>query len=133
LAFLIDSSIIIAYERQGKSTEAFFEHLSDAPVALAAITASELLHGIHRAEDGRRRAQRERFVETILSGVPVLPFTLDIARVHSRLWADLLARGAPIGLHDMMIAATALAYSHTVVTHNLREFRRVEGLVVQQW
>jgi len=133
LAFLIDSSVIIRHERQGTSSEALLERLSDAPTALAAITASELLHGIYRAEDGHRRARREKFIETILTEVPVLPFTLEIARVHSRLWADLLARGATIGLHDLMIAATALAQSHTVITHNLREFRRVEGLKVEQW
>ena len=44
-----------------------------------------------------------------------------------------MARGTAIGLHDLMIAATALAQTHTVITHNLREFRRVEGLKVEQW
>ena len=75
--------------------------MAGAASGLSAITASELLHGVHRADGAVRRGRREAFVETILTYLPVLPFTLDIARVHARLWADLQAQGEMIGSHDL--------------------------------
>jgi tRNA(fMet)-specific endonuclease VapC len=85
LALLIDTSLFVAIERSGEAPTTFLERIGDQPVALAAITASELLHGVHRADSALRRGRREAFVETILKTVPVLPFTLDVARIHSRL------------------------------------------------
>ena len=102
-------------------------------MALAAITASELLHGVHRAQEAVRRARRETFVTTILESLPVLPFTLDVARVHSRLWADLQARGEVIGAHDLIIAATALAHGLTVLSGDRRHFGRIESLGLVVW
>lgn len=130
MGFLIDSSVIIRYEREGLSPEAVVAHFSDVPSALSAITASEIVHGIHRAQDERIRERRQRFVEAILSNLPVLPFTLEIARAHARLWADLQKRGQIIGERDLMIAATALVHSLTIITGNAREFQRVQDLKI---
>jgi tRNA(fMet)-specific endonuclease VapC len=109
------------------------ETLQAAPVFLAAITASELLHGVHRAESASRRGRRERFVETILEAVPVLPFDLLVAREHARIWADLARGGRLIGAHDMQIAATGIAHQIPLLTANRREFDRVDGLIVRTW
>lgn len=131
MGFLIDSSVLIAAER-----EAGLDGLSapsDAGVAIAAITASELLHGVHRADSAARRRKRQRFVDELLEGLPVVAFDLDVARVHAALWADLSARGRLIGAHDLIIAATALAHDLTVATRNIRHFQRVEGLSVTVW
>jgi tRNA(fMet)-specific endonuclease VapC len=133
LAFLIDSSIFVAYERSGETPAAVLERLGDQQVALAAITASELLHGVHRADGAVRRGRRERFVETVLTAVPVLPFTLEVARIHSGLWADLQRRGEIIGAHDLLIAATALTHGMAVATLNRRHFEKVPDLELVLW
>jgi len=133
LAFLIDSSILIAYERAQKSPGALLLRLGDHPVAIAAITASEILHGVHRADSRERRAVRNKFVETLLAAVPVLPYTLDVARVHAELWADLEARGEPIKVHDALIAATSLAHSLILLTSDRRHFQRVRNLEIEVW
>ena len=122
---LLDSSVLIRLERSGSTLTLG----DDEEVAIAAITASELLHGVHRA-DPRRRAQREAFVEHVLHVLPVYPFSLETARVHARLWADLAATGHLIGPHDLILAATALALGWSVATYNGSEFSRVPGLVV---
>src|ERR1700687_3071844 len=96
---LLDSSALIRLERSG----ALLTLGDDEEVAIAAITASELLHGVHRA-DPQRRAQREAFVEHVLRGLPVHPFSLETARVPARLWADLAATGHVIGPHDLILA-----------------------------
>jgi tRNA(fMet)-specific endonuclease VapC len=122
---LLDTSVLIRLDR----TRSELPLSNDEDVAIAAITASELLHGVHRA-DPQRRAQREAFVEHVLSTLPVYPFSLESARVHARLWADLATAGRLIGPHDLLVAATALTHGWSVATYNVSEFRRVPGLVV---
>ncbi len=102
----------------------------DEIVAIAAITASELLAGVHRARTDAQRARREAFVEAMLARIPVVPFDLLCARTHARLAVSLAGSGASIGAHDLQIAATALAHGFRLVTANLKEFERVPGLQV---
>ena len=72
MGLLIDSSLFIAAERGHLTLEEAIIGQEDEPIALSAITASELLHGVHRAADPARRLQREQFVETILRRFPVI-------------------------------------------------------------
>jgi tRNA(fMet)-specific endonuclease VapC len=132
VAQLIDSSVFIALERRGQRLHDLAAVVPDEPLALASITASELLAGVHRADSPERRLRREAFVEAVLERVPVLPFELRTARVHARIWAQLVSGGRSIGAHDLLIAATALAHGYAVLTQNRREFERVPGLVVRQ-
>ncbi|MGH2879065.1 MAG: PIN domain-containing protein [Solirubrobacteraceae bacterium] len=99
----------------------------DEDVGIAAITASELLHGVHRA-NAERRTRREAFVEAVLATFPILPFDLLVARVHARLWATLAAAGADVGAHDRIVAATAMAAGWRVATGNMRHFEPIAGL-----
>jgi tRNA(fMet)-specific endonuclease VapC len=94
---------------------------------IAAITASELLHGVHRATP-EHRPRREAFVEGVLAAFPPIAFDLITARAHSRLWADLAAAGTDIGVHDRIVAATAIAAGWRVATANIRHFDRITGL-----
>lgn len=133
MGLLIDSSVFIAVERGHLSLERHLAHQEEEPVALSAITASELLHGVYRAGDPQRRRKREQFVEGILARFPIVEFGLEAARVYARLWAELLARGAMVGVHDLLMAATAIALDFQVATANARDFQRIPGLRVQVW
>jgi tRNA(fMet)-specific endonuclease VapC len=130
---IIDSSVFIAVERGKLELNTVREVIGSTLIGIAAITASELLHGVHRADTARRRALREAFVERLLTSVPVVPFNLIVARVHSRLWADLAAQGITVGAHDLLIAATALANEGTVATRDERSFPRIPGISVLRW
>ena len=98
-------------------------------VGIAAITASELLHGVHRATV-EHRGRREAFVEAVISAFPSISFDLLAARVHARLWAGLVSSGVDVGTHDRLIAATAMSAGWRVGTANTRHFDRVPGLDV---
>ena len=133
MGVLIDASVLIDQERGrvdirerivGREEEAFF---------LSVVTASELLHGVHRARDPAIRARRSAFVEGLLGSLPLLPIEIATARMHARLWADLAAGGRLIGSHDLWIAAACVTHGLTLVTSNVREFRRVPGLEVEDW
>ena len=132
MAQLIDTSVLISLERQRRPFSDLANAASYEPMALAAITASELLVGVLRSNSPQRRVRGEAFVEAVLERVPVLPFDLRVARVHAEIWAVLAAAGQPIGSNDMMIAATALAHGYSVLTGNIRDFNRVPGLEVRQ-
>ena len=128
MGVILDTAVIIAAERGTFDMPGYLAALDDEPVALAAISASELLHGVERARDPAIRQRRGEFVEGILANVPVIPFGLAEARTHARIWAALAAAGTPIGAHDLQVAATALAAGGAVATLNEAEFRRVSGI-----
>ena len=130
---LIDSSILIDAERGSLDLEQLLAQAGDTELAISAVTASELLHGVHRASKRTQKARREAFVERLLEVWPVLPFDLTAARMHARLWAELAAKGVSIGAHDLMIAATALAHGLAVVTRDQRNFPKIPGLRVLHW
>jgi tRNA(fMet)-specific endonuclease VapC len=136
---LIDSSLFIAVERAAMREPGRRDsNLADVVAALAveneevgmaSITASELLHGVNRAAP-QARARRAAFVEATLIAFPPIAFDLAAARIHAELWAGLVMRRSPIGPHDLIVAATALAIGWSVATLNHREFSRVPGLDV---
>ena len=107
-------------------------------VAEAIHTAATMSVEERRARmQGMRAHVREhdvyRWVESFLAAMTILPLTSDVAPVYGRIRATLEAKGTPIGPHDLMIAAHAVARKLTLVSGNLREFRRVPGLACVDW
>jgi len=130
MGLILDSSVLIAAERGRFDITGFLEAEAPMePVFISTVTASELLHGVHRATP-EHRARREAFVETVLRDTPTLQIDLATARHHAELWAKLEANGERIGAHDMWIAATCLRFGHRLATLNEKEFERVDGLVL---
>jgi predicted nucleic acid-binding protein len=127
MAVLIDTSVLVNAERRGQSLD---QAIGDQDRAISVITASELLHGVHRANAGAVRARRSAFVEHLISAIEPLPVTTVIARAHAEVWAELESEGNLIGAHDLWIAATALSHGMDVATANPRDFERVPGLNV---
>ena len=129
---LIDTSVLIAIER-GELDLAQVREDEEEELALAAITASELLHGVHRLKGAVARTRAERFVEQLLDVIPVISFDLDIARIHARIDAELSAAGTAVGDADLMIAATAVWLDYRIATRDLRSFPKIKGLTVIRW
>ena len=130
---LIDSSVLIACERGAIDLDGILNEHRETQFALSAITASELLHGVHRARSEARRGRREAFVEALLSSLPVISFDLVAARVHARLWAKLAAKGVTVGQHDLVIASTAVSRGLDVATRDTRSFPQIPGLSILRW
>lgn len=130
---LIDSSVLVAAERGLLDLDPLLRDHDADEVGIAAITASELLHGVHRLSGAVRRLRTQALVEEVLARVTVVPFDLDVARVHAMLSAELRAKGAAIGAHDLLIAATAVHLDAAVATRDLRSFPKIRGLEVLRW
>lgn len=125
MAVLIDTDVLIDVERD----EASVDGITNEDCAISVITVSELLHGAHRAA-GAVRSRRLAFAEHILASLAVVPISTQVARIHSRIHADLAASGQIVGAHDLWIGATAVAHDLGVVTRNARDFVRISGLRV---
>lgn len=101
MGVLIDTNILIACERKKTDLSAYISKRKDDNLFISVITASELLHGVHRSADPGIRARRNAFVEAILKNIPVLPIDISVARAHARIWADLQIKGQMIGIHGL--------------------------------
>lgn len=133
MGILIDTSVLIDAERGRIDLTPHLTARAGQQVFLSVITVSELLYGAHRTHDPAQRNRRFAVAESVLTQFKVLQADVAVARLHAQLKADLVARGTPIGPHDLWLAATCLAHGLTMVTGNLREFRRVHGLSVECW
>ncbi len=132
MAGLVDTSVVIAMERRGYTIDQSVEFLLSRSVAIASVTVSELLAGLYRAQSGQRTDLRRAFIETVIKAAPVLPFDLSAARLHASLIDRLRRTGQPIGANDVLIAATAMAHDRWIITENVRDFGRIEGLRVDR-
>lgn len=133
MGILIDSCVLIHLERSGEDITKYIRGREDEDIFFSIISASELLHGVHRSQNARIKAKRLAFVEGVLDSIPLLDIDLATSRSHAQLWADLVQRGEMIGVHDSWIAATCITHDLRLVTGNLREFDRVSGLEIEQW
>jgi tRNA(fMet)-specific endonuclease VapC len=102
----------------------------DDDVAIAAVTAAELLVGVELA-DAARRPGRQALAEAILAGIPIEDYDLEVARSHALLLAHARRSGRARGAHDLVIAATALARERIVVTTDQSGFSELPGVAVR--
>src|ERR1035441_2121136 len=92
MGLILDTSILIADERAKFDMPGFLRLFPTPQPLITAITASELLHGVERAQDAARRTRRQQHVEQVLASLFVQSFDLAQARCHAWLWADLETR-----------------------------------------
>jgi predicted nucleic acid-binding protein len=130
VGLILDSSLLIADERQDFELAVWLRSRPPEPVAVSAITLSELWYGIEVEESVTRARRRRRWLEKSLRRLEIVPVDTEVARIHSRIWAQLSKAGKMIGPHDLIVAATALRRRWAVATFNAREFRHVHGLEV---
>jgi tRNA(fMet)-specific endonuclease VapC len=130
---LVDTSVLIAAQRADIDFDALLAAQGNQDIAVATISASELLHGPHRMTNAVARARAERAIDTLLNALTMIDFDLEIARLHARLGADLATKGTAIGAHDLIIAATALSLDYRLATRDQRSFPRIPGLDVVYW
>lgn len=99
-------------------------------IAIPTVVVYELEVGLAKSSSPKKRRSQ---LGALLERVSVLPLGLDEAREAGRIRARLEKKGTPIGLIDSLIAGTARHHGATLVTHNVREFGRVDGLKVVDW
>jgi len=132
LGLVLDSSAVVAAERQGKNAKQLLEAVvletSDGELAISVVTLLELAHGIARADTHQRREERQQFLNELMSVVPVHSIMPALALRAGRIDGQSQAKGIRIPLSHLLIGATALELGYRVATHNLRHFRLIPDL-----
>jgi len=129
--YLLDTNILIDILRHSDSPA--LKHLmrqSPDEVGISAITLAELEYGVHKSSNPARNAQ---LLIEACTPLTILPFDNEAAGAYGAVRARLEAKGSPIGPMDTLIAAHALSLNAILVTNNMREFKRIKGLLVENW
>ena len=131
---MLDSTAAVAAERQGKNARQLLESVAletgDEGIAVSVLTVLELAHGITRADTTERRQRRQRFLDDLLTGVPIQPITVPIVLRAGEIDGQCQATGVRIPLSDLLIGASALELGYSVGTANVRHSQLIPGLNV---
>ena len=130
LKYMLDTNIAIYVikRRPTDALDAFNRHAGQ--LCISSITLAELMHGV---EKSARPDHNLRQVEDFVSRLVVLEYGNKAAAHYGDIRAALERRGTPIGVNDLHIAGHSRSEGLTLVTNNLKEFERVEGLRLENW
>jgi tRNA(fMet)-specific endonuclease VapC len=134
LTYLLDTNAVIAVlkNQPARVRDRLRRARSEgASIAVSSVVLYELWYGVARSE--RRSENAERLRVFLSADIGVLPFDEQDAKTAGDLRATLESAGRPIGPFDLLMAAQALRMGATMITANVSEFRRVDGLSWQDW
>jgi tRNA(fMet)-specific endonuclease VapC len=129
MRYLLDTNVCVMY-LNGRSASVRDRILSTPSdeMAVCSVVKTELFYGAMRSNNPNRTLERQ---QNFLGRFVSLPFGDEAALIGGQVGARLASSGTPIGSYDLLIAAISLAHHLTLVTHNTREFERVEGLLLE--
>lgn len=129
--YVLDTCICVDLMR-GKlpATYKIMKSCSPKQFAIPAVVVAELEFG---AQKSLHPEETRRATERFLAPFEIAPFDERCARAYGAIRNQLRLNGTPVGPNDMLTAATAIALQATLVTRNVREFKRVQGLSLEDW
>jgi tRNA(fMet)-specific endonuclease VapC len=130
MKYLLDTDTCIAAMRGRKNAVSKLSSLPPDDCGVSTVTVFELAVGVAKCREPQRETAK---VARFLAGVHVLPLNADAARRAGVLRATLEKKGQAIGPYDVLLAGQTLAHGLRLISGNLAEFSRVEGLQVEGW
>ena len=131
IQYILDTNAVIALVgHRSPKLLARIEASEQGTLAISAIVAHELWYGAYRSQ---KVAFSLETLRLLFSDLPILDIDPEDARVAGEIRAELARQGTPIGSYDVLIAGQAKARDLTLVTNNMVEFRRVTGLMHEDW
>lgn len=131
MIYLLDTNACIQlWQRKNLTVRRNFMQHHPAEIALCSIVKAELIFGALRSEQIESNLQ---LLKKLFAPLQSFEFDDYSAEYYAQIRADLTAQGNLIGANDLIIAAIALANKATLVSHNTGEFKRVQGLLIQDW
>jgi len=128
---LLDTNTCIYFlNRASEKIVKQFKELSPSQIKLPSITVAELYYG---AEKSKFKAKNRERVKRFVSTFEIVSFDEKACTAYAKIRHSLERSGTPVGPMDLLIASIGLAYNFTVVTNNIKEFKRVKGLKLQNW
>lgn len=131
MKYLLDTNIIIYYlNGKYRSIVENFKHTPKSMIYIPGIVMAELEYG---AKNSKNYESSIKKIYAFTDTFEKVSFDEDAAKCYGTLRSTLKKQGQLIGANDMLIAATALAEDFVLVTNNVREFERVEGIKLENW
>lgn len=130
IKYLLDTNILIYTIKNRPEEVRKTFNLHAGQMAISTITVGELIFG---AERSAKPEQNLADIEGLIARLEVLDFDADAAIHFGQVRAELYSKGEPIGPYDMMIAGHARSKGLVLVTNNTKEFKRVDGLRIENW
>lgn len=131
MTFFLDTNICIhALKGRYPAIMLRLERCLPSVVKISAMVHAELLLGAKKSD---RAEQIFPILEQFLAPLEVVPFDKKTSEVYAEIRSDLEKKGTVIGPNDLIIAATVVANNGILVTHNIREFKKVVGLKIEDW
>jgi tRNA(fMet)-specific endonuclease VapC len=124
------NTCIYIARRRPPEVETRFARIARGELVISAITHGELAFG---AAKSKRALNDQESLAAVLRVAPVLPIDEEVSAAYGKLRADLQAKRTTIGNNDIWIGAHALSLGLILVTNNEGEFRRIEGLAIENW
>jgi len=130
LKYLLDTNIVIytMKNRPQQVKRRFQQH--HGQMGISTVTLGELVFGAEHSQEVERNLAD---IEAMAARLEVMPFDKKAAYHFGQIRAELYRTGHPIGPYDMMIAGQARAIGLILVTNNVKEFERVQGLLLEDW
>jgi tRNA(fMet)-specific endonuclease VapC len=130
VAYLLDTDIIIYSLKKDNKVQANFLTNARIPKYISIITYGELLHGAKKSQHIEKNCAK---VYRIRSLFPVIEIDIPIIEVFSDIKAKYEKIGIVVDDFDLLIASTALAYNHVLVTNNTKHFEKIRELTIENW
>ena len=128
--YLLDTNTLIYFFKGFANVAEMLFSKSPKDIAVSTITLYELEVGIAKSSNPQKRNKQ---LESFVSRITVLPFDSKEAKASAKIRAELEKQGTPIGPLDNLIAGTAFCFNAILVTHNTKEFSKIEGLTIEDW
>ena len=130
MKYILDTNTIIYFFKGEGNISRRLLSFPPKEISIPAIVYYELLFGIFKSSRQKEKIQQLRL---LIDATNLIPFAEKEADAAAKIRVDLEKRGVPIGPLDVLIAATALAHRAILVTHNLKEFKRIDSLEIEDW
>jgi tRNA(fMet)-specific endonuclease VapC len=130
MKYVLDTNTLIYFFKGVGNVKNRLLSVPPSEIVLPAIVLFELEFGIAKSASPRKRIRQ---LNDFTALVNVIPFGPAEAKAAAQIQAKLEKKGIPIGPYDVLIAACAKANNLILVTHNLKEFKRIQGLQVEDW
>ncbi len=131
MIYLLDTNTCIYFlNSSSEKIISQFKRFSPSEINLSSITVAELFYG---AEKSKAKKRNWAIVENFVSPFEIVPFDEKSCEIYARIRASLEKSGVPIGPMDMLIASISLANNSILVSNNIKEFRRIKGLKLENW
>jgi tRNA(fMet)-specific endonuclease VapC len=128
--YLLDTNTVIALVGNNDTVFRRVEQIEPGSIGICSIVAHELYFGAYKS---RKVAHNLETLRLLLSDLAIVDFDREDARAAGEISADLAMKGTLIGPYDILIAGQAKRRGAVLVTNNLREFKRVTNLQVEDW